>query len=57
MRLRTLLVDWPARITEVGFIWYRLYLMVVLWMAATVPLTTVFAGLVLWYGFGIRWGW
>ena len=57
MRWRTFLIDWPARITEVGFVWYRLYLLVLLWAVATVPLATVLMALMLWYGFGIRWGW
>ena len=54
---RRVLIDWPARVVEVGFIWYRLYLLVLLWAAGTIPLVTVSIVLLLWYGFGIRWGW
>ena len=55
--LRYWLVDVPARITEAGYVWYRLYFLFLLWIAAlTVPLT-VLTMLVLWFGFGIRWGW
>jgi hypothetical protein len=55
--LRRYLIDLPAHVTEVGFVWYRLYLMVVLWVAATVPPLMLITALVLWFGFGIRWGW
>ena len=46
-----LLIDWPARITEVGLVWYRLYLLALLWAVATVPLATILMALMLWYGF------
>ncbi len=51
------LVDVPARITDVGFAWYRLWLMLTLWLVAVVSLTTVLTVLVTWFGFGVRWGW
>ena len=54
---RRVLIDVPARIVEVGYVWYRLYVLALLWAAATIPLLTVGAALLLWYGFGIRWGW
>ena len=54
---RRVLIDWPAHITEVGFVWYRLYLLALLWLAATAPLATLLTALTLWYGFGVRWGW
>ena len=54
---RTLLIDGPARITDVAFTWYRLYLVVLLWLAALTAPTMALAALTLWYGFGIRWGW
>lgn len=57
MPWRYVLIDLPVHITEVGYAWYRFYVMVLLWMAATLPLASVFIGLGLWYGFGIRWGW
>jgi len=54
---RTLLIDGPARITEIAFTWYRLYLVVMLCAVAFTPPIAVLAILVLWFGFGIRWGW
>lgn len=57
MRWRTALINWPARITEVASVWYRLYLIALLWMAAIIPLGTVIIALTLWFGFGVRWGW
>lgn len=60
MRWRHWLVDVPAGITEVGFTWYRLLFLVLLWAAAigaTVGLIGVMASLALDFGFGVRWGW
>lgn len=57
MRWRYWLIDVPAHITEVGLVWYRLYWLVVLSIAALVLPVTVVTILVLWFGFGIRWGW
>ncbi len=57
MRWRYWLIEWPAYLTEVGYAWYRFYLMVLLWLAATLPLATVLVAMGLWFGFGIRWGW
>ena len=51
------LIDLPARITEVGFAWYRLYFLVVLWAVALIAPVMALTTLVLWFGFGIRWGW
>lgn len=51
------LVDIPARITEVGFTWYRLYLLIVCAVAALTLPAMVLTMLVLWFVFGIRWGW
>ena len=55
--LRFWLVDGPARITEVGFTWYRLYMLVVLFIAGPGLILMALTVLVLWFGFGIRWGW
>ena len=51
------LIDLPAHVTEVGMTWYRFYLMVLLWVFATAPLAALLTSLVLWFGFGTRWGW
>lgn len=57
MRWRALLIDGPAHITEVAIVWYRLYSIALLWIVAlTVPAVTL-ATLILWFGFGVRWGW
>ena len=47
------LIDVPATVTD---IWWRFWLIVVtlLTMACFVSVTL---NLVLWFGFGIRWGW
>lgn len=50
-------VDIPAQVTEVGMVWYRAYLMVVLVIGAFVVPVVGLIALVLWFGFGIRWGW
>lgn len=54
---RRVLIDIPARITEVGYVWYRLYWLIVLSVIAVVLPAMVVSTLVLWFGFGIRWGW
>lgn len=51
------LIDLPARITEVAQAWYRLYFTVVLLIAGPGLLLMVLTTLVLWFAFGIRWGW
>lgn len=51
------LIDLPARVTEVASVWYRLYFVVMLVIAGPILLLTVLTTLVLWFGFGIRWGW
>jgi hypothetical protein len=51
------LIDLPARTTEVAQTWYRLYFTVVLLLAGPGLLLMVLTAVVLWYGFGIRWGW
>jgi hypothetical protein len=51
------LVELPARITEVGLTWYRLYMFLLYALIAVIAPVTVIAMLVLWFGFGIRWGW
>ena len=57
MRWRRWLVDVPVGITEVGFVWYRMYLLCLCAIAAlTVPIM-VATMLVLWYVFRMRWGW
>jgi hypothetical protein len=57
VRWRHWLIDVPARITDVLLVWYRLYMVVVLSIAAILLPVSVMAMLVLWFGFGIRWGW
>ena len=57
MRWRHWLIDVPARITDVVLVWYRLYITLVLATAALILPVTVVTMLVLWFGFGIRWGW
>lgn len=51
------LVELPSRTTEVASVWFRLYFTVLLVIAAVSVPATVLAMLVLWFGFGIRWGW
>jgi hypothetical protein len=51
------LIDLPARATEVGQTWYRAYFTAVLLLAGPGLLLMVLTAVVLWYGFGIRWGW
>lgn len=57
VRWRFWLIDLPARLTEIGAAWFRLYSLVILWIVAISTPTVTVAVLVLWYGFGIRWGW
>lgn len=57
MRWRTFLVDWPARVTEVLSTWVRLYFVIVFGVIAVVAPLMVLTTLVLWFAFGIRWGW
>ena len=51
------LMDLPARITEISLVWYRVWFMLTLWIAALAGVVTVSMVLVLWFGFSIRWGW
>lgn len=51
--LRRVFVDWPARAITGYFNLYRLILFGI--CLVTLPLTL--AALILWFGFGIRWGW
>ena len=55
--LRYWLVELPARITEAGFVWYRAYVLFLCLIAALTLPVMVLTMLVLWFGFGIRWGW
>lgn len=55
--VRYWLIDLPAQITEVASVWFRLYFLAILWVAALSLPVTVLSTLVLWFGFGIRWGW
>ena len=60
MRWRYWLIDVPAIVTEVGLAWYRLLFMVLLWCAAAgavIGILGLMVFLVLYFGFGIRWGW
>lgn len=54
---RHVLIDAPTSVTNVVATWYRLYITVVLFICAVGPLSVLLTALVLWYGFGIRWGW
>lgn len=54
---RRYVIDIPARITEVGLTVYRLYMMAVLLIAGPGLLLMVLTVLVLYFGFGVRWGW
>jgi hypothetical protein len=51
------LIDLPARATEAGYVWYRLYYLVILWLAALTAPALALTTAILWFGFGIRWGW
>lgn len=55
--MRYWLIDLPAQITEAIGVWYRLYWIVVACLCALVGPAMVLSVLVLWFGFGIRWGW
>lgn len=55
--LRYWLIDVPAQITEAVGVWYRLYWLIVACLCALVAPAMVLSVLVLWFGFGIRWGW
>lgn len=57
MNWRYWLIDLPATITEAGFVWYRLYWLVVVCLCALVGPVMALSVVVLWFGFGIRWGW
>lgn len=54
--MRRWLIDLPARATEIGFAWYRLYLMALLFVAGPILMLTALGTLVLW-SIGIRVGW
>ena len=57
---RDWLIDAPAIVTEVGLAWYRLLFMVLLWcgaVGAVISILSLMVSLVLYFGFGIRWGW
>lgn len=56
MRWRYWLIELPTTITDIGLAWYRLYFMVVIWIAALVGPAMVLSVLIL-YVFGVRWGW
>lgn len=57
MLWRYWLLELPARIAEVAAVWYRVYFTIVICVAAIIlPLMTLVI-LILWFGFGIRWGW
>jgi hypothetical protein len=51
--LRRVFLEWPAKAISGYFSLYRLILALI--CLVTLPLTLV--ALVLWFGFGIRWGW
>lgn len=55
--MRRWLIELPARATEIGFAWYRLYLIAILFVAGPLLMLTVVILLALWFLLGIRWGW
>lgn len=55
--MRFWLIDLPARLADIGWRWYRLYLIIALLLAGPGLLLMGTMVLVLWFGFGIRWGW
>lgn len=57
MRWRYWFVELPAHLTDVALVWYRLYMTVILLIAGPGLMLCVVTMLVLWFGFGIRWGW
>ena len=51
------LIDLPARLLDIAVTGYGLYLIAVISLAAIgLPLMGAVI-LILWFGFGIRWGW
>lgn len=53
IRWRAVLIEWPARFVDAWWLWYWRIVaagVAVLW-------TVLIVGLLLWYVFGIRWGW
>jgi hypothetical protein len=56
-QLRYWLIDLPAQGTDILAKWYRLYMLIVLSIAGPGCLLMVLTTLILWFGFGIRWGW
>jgi hypothetical protein len=55
--VRYWLIELPSRITEVAYVWYRLYFVFLLLLAALTVPALLLAMVVLWFGFGVRWGW
>jgi len=55
--VRWWLIEFPTRVADVAAALCRLYFVVALGLTAIVAPLTVIALLILWYGFGIRWGW
>jgi hypothetical protein len=51
------LIDVPARIVDFVNLCYHYYLLVVFTVAAVTCIPMVLTISVLWFGFGIRWGW
>lgn len=56
-RLRYWLVDAPLTVWSWALAWYRLYWLILGVLGAIVLPLMVLSMLVLWFGFGIRWGW
>jgi hypothetical protein len=57
LSVRYWLIELPSRITEVACVWYRLYFVFLLLLAALTVPALLLAMVVLWFGFGVRWGW
>ena len=54
---RRALIDIPYKLMDILSVWLRLYLLIVFGLSAIIGPGMALILLVLWYGFGIRWGW
>lgn len=57
MHWRRWLIDVPARLLDIAVTGYGLYLVAVITATAIIAPLMVATILLLWFGFGIRWGW
>ena len=56
-RVRFWLLDVPLAIWRAMLWWHRVYFTFLIVVSSTVLPLMVLITLVLWFGFGIRWGW